>query len=398
MPVPKGSSVYRNWHAFTEGYRELGGSEVAILSDATFTGELDGQLGPYAILNTVPDEVPFGRHGAPLVARIMWHLDQDLAANAAHVFSEARQDVSSYVGGTVADQLIALIALTHEARVAVGGRVREFYPSDGPRGSPCDPGPDAHPLIVRGHRPVIPRAVRRQVPLNASLLATFPLLTWEDARAISRAARMYRRALWLADDDPQLSWLLLVGAAETLATQSSNATSTDDVSLFRSLEPDLCNQIDSVDTDPASAVISMVARRFATTMRVKRRFLDFLLKYGAVPPMPRPVPSLVGHFALDWSLPTLETALKTVYDCRSRALHDSVPFPAPMCEAPSSQMVRVAAREEVAWSEQPGHATYAYDAVWMVKDMPMNLATFAHIVRTAAVQWWQELAPPLPFR
>ena len=391
LPIPTGSSIYRNWHASLDGHRELFGLEVAVLSDATFTGELEGPLGPYALLNTVPDEVPFGRHAMPLVVRIMWHLDEDLSASANTAFAEAQKDISSYVGGSIAEQLIALISVTHEVRVGPGGHVREFSNSDGKRGSPRDPGPDAHPLIVRGRHPVIPRAVRRQVALNASLLGAFPALEWEDARAISRAARMYRRSLWLADDDPQMSWLLLVGAAETMANRWSASRKSDSVTLLYELEPTLCKDIEDV-------AIDIIAKRFATTLRTKRRFLDFLLEYGAVPPLPRPVPSPVENFAIDWSRGALEEGLKTIYDHRSRSLHDSVPFPSPMCEAPFGQEVSPEGKEQIAWSEQPGHATYASDAVWMVKDMPMNLATFAHIVRTATVRWWQGLVPPLALR
>jgi len=398
LPIPKGSSIYRNWHAFLDGHRERFGVEVAVLSDATFTGQLEGPLGPYSLLNTVPDEVPFGRHATPLVVRIMWHLDEDLAASADTAFAEARKDISSYVGGSIAEQLIALISVTHEVRVGPGGHVREFSNSDGRRGSPRDPGPDAHPLIVRGRHPVIPRAVRRQVALNASLLGAFPALKWEDARAISRAARMYRRALWLADDDPQMSWLLLVGAAETMANRWSANRKSDPVALLRELEPTLCKGIEEVAKEGAEKAIDIIAKRFATTVRTKRRFLDFLLEYGAVPPLPRPVQSPVGNFAIDWSRGALEEGLKMIYDHRSRSLHDSVPFPSPMCEAPFAQGVSPEGNEQTAWSEQPGHATYASDAVWMVKDMPMNLATFAHIVRTATVRWWQGLVSPLALR
>ena len=53
--------------------------------------------------------------------------------------------------------------------------------------------------------------------MGAEDISSLPSLGAEQAIALVRSARLYQDALWLAESEPNLSWLLLVSAIETAA-------------------------------------------------------------------------------------------------------------------------------------------------------------------------------------
>jgi len=92
----------------------------------------------------------------------------------------------------------------------VGDRVGRISPDGFER--PVLPPPRALPF-QSGGIPMLP-GVSRTVRLTDSLpyLEIYPHLELDDAMPLLRAARAYERALWIADGEPQTSWLLLIGA------------------------------------------------------------------------------------------------------------------------------------------------------------------------------------------
>jgi selenocysteine lyase/cysteine desulfurase len=72
-----------------------------------------------------------------------------------------------------------------------------------------------------------------------------------------------------------------------------------------------------------------------------------------------------------------------VYEWRSRALHDGVPMPAPMCTPPII----------FGGAPQEGGGTAAgyggAGGTWTGRDIPMMLHVFAHVVRGCVLEWWR---------
>ena len=82
----------------------------------------------------------------------------------------------------------------------------------------------------------------------------------------------------------------------------------------------------------------------------------------------------------------LKKAFYKIYEYRSRALHNGISFPEPMCSAPHL--------DKNGYSEKPiedGWMTGFGFATWDSSDTPMNLNTFEYIARNALQNWWQSL-------
>ena len=133
------------------------------------------------------------------------------------------------------------------------------------------------------------------------------------------------------------------------------------------------------------ACVQVVAKELAGVVKAQAKYLSFLDKFMPGPPQPRPLLWL----AVPWSDKAwLEKAMKRIYEHRSKALHESIPFPPAMCAAP----VQTAAGPASAWSERPG-AAYVQQAggMWPGEDLPILLSTFEYIVRSALQSWWRSL-------
>ncbi len=70
------------------------------------------------------------------------------------------------------------------------------------------------------------------------------------------------------------------------------------------------------------------------------------------------------------------------------ALHEGIPFPPPMCDAPFDERGWPAPHE----GGGLGLATGTQGGVWMSDDLPMTLHTFEYIARGALLNWWSSLA------
>jgi hypothetical protein len=219
------------------------------------------------------------------------------------------------------------------------------------------------------------------------LLRTYPTLDWETAREVARASRSYRQALWIADADSNLTWLLLVAAAETAANEWARLQRKPDATpreLLESLRPDFADRLRNAAGPTADRVLDEVGATLIDVLKSQWKFLNFLVKYGATPIEPRP-----KGFAIDWNPKSLKRLLGAIYTYRSLALHTSKPFPPPLCSPPFPSESLDGAP---ALGERPGGAAYTQGGLWTDDDLPMMLHTFEHIVRTAVLAWWAELA------
>ena len=300
------------------------------------------------------------------------HLQDDLP-------DMSRTDQTQYHGGTFADELAALGSLTLGIRLKAGAASRIFGKADDAKGRPIawDSRPD--PVMQAPSRGrVFPAAARECSLDDLKVLSALPRVGQADAIAFVRSARLYQEGLWIGESDPSLAWLLMVSSVESAANQwhRKTASATDRLTAAK---PDLVDFLNKCDVP---GLVDRVAAEFADTIRSTRKFIDFLLEHLPPPPSKRPLP----WAQLSWQTSDLKKALRLVYQYRSKALHEGVPFPAPMCQpgmsVPDSEVP----------SEIPiGLASSILGSVWKAEDTPMLLHVFEYIGRHAILSWWKSL-------
>jgi len=209
-------------------------------------------------------------------------------------------------------------------------------------------------------------------------MKSFPSLKPDQAIALVRAARLYQDALWLAESEPNLSWLMLVSAVETAANLwSRSADSPRD--RLKSSHSELVEYLDGLGID---GLTDRIAEHFADLLKVSKKFRDFLLAH-----LPEPPPKRPPEWAqVDWSIESLGRAFGQVYGYRSKALHHGMPFPAPMCRPPYKYEPSWEAREE-----RPSGMSVS-GGTWLAKDLPMLLHIFEYITRHTLNAWWSGMA------
>jgi hypothetical protein len=333
---------WANWRACANGKPSLGAIEVGCYTDASPTGQLESCLGPLHVINTVPGERQIGLPNMALVLRVEIHEKIEPSQ-----IRWSRTSVRGYTGADVGDEFGALLALALGIRCRSGGMIREFEPGD-ERGQPREwehLRPYLPPPRFR-RAPLLPR-MEREVSLEDArdLLARYPSTSWRKAVALVRAARLYEQAVWVVEADPNLSWLLLVSAAETAAAEVHGLSGRG--KRRHSIGP-------------------------------TQRFVCFIRDYAPPAPSQRP-----RHGQLDWS--RMAEHADKIYEWRSRSLHDGIPFPSPMCLPP-----RDYDGDGVFEEATTGLASALGTTVWKRDDTPMLLATFAHITRHALMRWWEQ--------
>ena len=369
-----GTASYDNWRAFIDGEAVVGEYEHLMYSDAWLTGEVSTGLEPYSFLNLVsfPEEPGIVR---PTFV-IRWSL---------HVVFDRpnfdKTDASRYHGGEMIDEIAALASLKCGVRFRAGGLARRFEVRGDPKGRPVAWGSRPEPGITIGNRRlVLPMVTGEHSIMGVEQLKSFPSLRPKQAIALVRSARLYQDALWLAESEPSLSWLMLVSAVETAANLWSRSADSP-LDRFKDSRPGLVEYLIATGID---GLADKVANEFADVVGAGKKFREFLLKYLTEPPPKRPP----NYVQADWSTESLGRAFRKIYDYRSKALHDGVPFPWPMCQPP--------VKYEKSWEapeERPfGLGMSVSGAIWLGSDLPMLLQTFEYITRRALNAWWSDMA------
>lgn len=371
-----GTPVYDNWRAYNDGEPSLGGYEYVLHSDANMVGEVPG-LGPYSFINLVPYERQPGRVKTAVGLRGSVHAQLDGPPMET-------TDYTRYHGGDASDELAALASLLCGARFRAGNQTRRFDAGGDPAGRPVAWGTRPDPVLsisVRGF--VLPHVagIGSQLSLMPlEELVTFPRLQPDEAITLVRAARLYQDALWLAESEPNLSWLLLVSALETAANRwrAGNDSAIDRLRVSR---PAFVSFMESRSN---SEVLEKVAAEFAGSIGSTKKFVDFLLAF--MPEAPSVRPEEWGQ--VNWSEGSLRDTFRMIYGYRSRALHDGMPFPAPMTEPPYRyESWKAVAEKPIGLAQSSGGGT------WRAEDTPMLLHTFEYIARNALTTWWKSLVP-----
>lgn len=304
-----------------------------------------------------------------LVLRVRYYLTSDAEVTR-------KTDVSRYHSGGINDEIAALISLCLGVRLKSGGISRLFDPDEDPKGCPVAWEHKHTPLLLTpaSKRTVLPQALGDHYLSNCQLLSKFPTLSPTASVALIRAARFYQDALWIVESDPELSWIMFVSAIETAAGywRKEKEPAIERLRFsFPELEPVLLNA-------GGDALVQEVVGILSDFFGATRKFVDFILAYLPEPPEKRPSEA----FQILWDKENLEKPLRTIYKCRSRALHSGVPFPWPMCQAPF--------KHDEGYDEKPlGLAASGRGGAWVVEDTPMLLHTFEYLVRCALLNWYR---------
>jgi hypothetical protein len=373
----EGPWSFRNWKAAvgpsTRAY------EVSLYSDARVTGEVRSGCGPYELLNPIRMTDGLGIFAPALVLRVTQHLP------ASTVDHDRKTDVSAFTGASLEDEIACLLSLGLGIRLMAGGVTRRFEVDRDPRGEPCN---DWNPPVVatiphdRG-RPILPRVIEQKA-VNAEPLAWYADVKANDAVALLRAARSYRDAIWIAESEPELAWLLLVAAIETAAVHYRTESASPSVLLEQGM-PELHRLLaDRGEPD----LVAAVAEQLASLTKATARFLKFMVDFLPDPPASRPA----GNQRLPWTAPDMKKRFQKIYALRSTALHEAIPFPPPMCEPP--ERIEAPAHSEIFWFLGAG----LKGAYWNQEDLPMSLHMFEYVARGALLKWWRTLrsAPGTP--
>jgi hypothetical protein len=325
---PVGPLAHENWLRAKNGCLPNYAFECPLLSDAAIAGQIETGYGPYQFFNTV---APPGSLRPALVMRAEFHLEWNSEIDWSKTSTER------YHGGSLQDELAALLSLSLGVRLKAGGCTRRFLPGGDPRGRPDVGFVEENPVLLKRSttKPSLPYA--DHACLNDDrLLPALPRLSRVAACALVRAARLYQDALWISDSEPQLSWIMLASAIEAAAECWQAATASGRVGATK-------------------------------------KFVAFLVKFRPPPRSPR----CDTRAQIDWEDNSL---FNKIYDLRSKALHRGTPFPLPMCGVG----MHVGSG---AYAERPVGDLSAMGAVWREKDTPMLLHTFEYIVRGCLCNW-----------
>jgi len=371
-PGPSGPALRRNWAVYdANDVTEM--FEVPLYSDANFTTLLRRPDWPFDLLPTLPHPLSQGVHLA-LVARMRW------CAPHPEWKPGVPTDEAAHHGGSIDDEIAALVALIYGVRCRSGGFNRHWYRDDDgtfsdPLGHP-DEFNHVPPVWVAPPigREMLPSLKKDAALLDGiSFLESLQSIPTDDVIVLIRAARLYSNAVWIADSDPNLAWIQLVSAVEAVATH--HARTEPRWKRVELAMPKVWKLLAEVGRDHAELVGSELAHLANSTAR----FLTFLEDYAPGPPEVRPA----GH-QLDWE--DLRSAFRQIYGYRSRALHDGTPFPDPMCE-PARAFDDGVIVEAPYWIDSRSGTS-----VWRAEVVPMYLHLFEHIAQSALLSWWHQRA------
>jgi len=358
-----------NWVAFENKEPWLATDEFPFFTDAWITGETEA--GPYLFMNTVAFKPGTARPA--IVLRYAMHKEFEYP-------DFQKTNAKLYHGGSPQQELAALASLAMGIRLRAGRSTRRFEPKSDPLGRPTELGDRTIPYLHSPDSHNLPSAAEGQHPLAAlDVLNCLPKMSRTEASTIVRAARLYQDALWLAESEPELTWLLLVSALETAANEWQKKKG-DKIARLQDSKPELYKYLVSLKDD---SILSRVAEYIADSLGITRKFVSFVLRFLPDPPEQRPP----EWAQFKWEPDQLEKALKTIYGYRSEALHDGRPFPRPMCKAPRLDSSWQAPAEKMI-----AEATSERGGVWLKDDIPMNLHLFEYIARNVLLKWWKESA------
>ncbi|MFJ6898184.1 hypothetical protein [Streptomyces hokutonensis] len=291
-------------------------------------------------------------------------------------------DSAGWTGLSIHQEITAMLSLILGVRLRGddpvihrnnGGTVTSYHPSAhtlpsapmSPWGSPIIPGLPDTPIDVASAR---------------QYLESLPNFAPQHAVDLVRAARQYADALWIAEGEPELAWLMLVSAVEVAAT-SHQVTTADYAQLVTSSFPLAAQAL--VERGGDELLVRAADTEFAGLIKATGRFLAFAHAFRPDPPEPRTADQAAQ---LPWSRRGMEDALKKVYGYRSARLHAGAPFPWPLLIPPPVASDGMPAERFINGPYGSG------DTTWSAEELPMTLAIFAQLARGMLLRWWSTMA------
>src|SRR5262249_19987300 len=132
----------------------------------------------------------------------------------------AKKSDELYHGGTFIDEIAAIASLCLGARIRAGGESRSFDSDDDPLGRPKALHDTSIPVVsVRQGRVCLPSVLGTHSLDELKRLSSIPFVSPAGYVGLVRACRFYQDALWVAESEPNLAWLMLVSALETAANE-----------------------------------------------------------------------------------------------------------------------------------------------------------------------------------
>ena len=380
MPSPSlGSLAWRNWRLCLESSSQPLITEHGLFTDALFPplAETTIELGPFVVVGSWlgPGR---GTGAARAYLRIKHYLN-------AEDYDATEASSESFHGGRIHDEFAALLSLEFGVRLQAGPSQREYAPELDALGRPTsfEPLGQRLPVLQVGHFGDMLPGTRRMVAFGElSLLPRLAELSADDSVAVARSARLYQDAVWYADAQPWLSWLLLVSAVEVVSSRWAALRFGDDVANFRDARPDIVKALE--DAGHGSA-IQTVAKQLAAVSGATRRFREFLMEFLPDAPDPRSIEPT----QTSWTRDDLRVAFTKIYSHRFKALHGGRPFPGILC-LPPQVLNNVPNERPLATAVATQHAS------WTIDDLPFNLHIFSYIVRRAVLSWWRSVLPSNP--
>lgn len=368
----KGSFAYENWRLYLAGERSKCIYEFPFYTDAHIYGEDLNLAAPYKLFNT-----SLGGQGKMIAPAVVLRMIEFKDFDDLPVARET--DTDRYHGGGINDEIAALVSLCLGVRMKSGFCNRMFLDETDRFGRPMYLYPEKTPaLLKKSERPVLPRLSASVDLEDAHLLAKLPLLKAEASVALIRAARLYQDALWLADSETSLAWVMLVSAMETAAGhwRQERESPIEQLKLFR--DGALYHLLRMSGGDE---LISEAAKLTADFTGSTKKFVDFTMNF-----LPEPMSERLNTTRQhSWQPEDMKKSLKKIYRWRSQALHGGTPFPDPMCRPP-----RMIGKE--IYQERPdGIAAQTGGSFWKNEDTPMLLHAFEHIVRNCLLSWWNSM-------
>lgn len=377
------SYTWVNWRKSLTGVPAQNTGEAMLFTDTWITGEIP-KLGPFAFINTIAHAD--GRSGKLIRPAIAMRVTHHFVDEPNRPPIPIENDFEHYHGGDYLDEMAAIASLFLGVRLKAGRANRHFQQNGDPLGRPTQYGSKPEPQLLFDGRPQIPR-LALSVNLNIGLqdLSDFPNRTVTQTNALIKSARQYQQAVWIADSDPALAWLMLVSAIETAAGQwRANITP---IEQLETAHPEI---VKIIRESKSPEILEAIAERLKNITRSTKRFVEFIDTFAPQPPVTRPE----SYLQISYEKTDLKKAVRLIYGHRSKSLHGGTAFPEPMCEQPRADVI---GEGLIAVQEKPmGLATATKNASWRIENTPMLLNAFEHIARGALLNWWKSTANSNP--
>lgn len=364
---------YHNMLEFDKNKKPYQISEYPLFSDSNITGQVNDELSPYNFLNLISPLNSPGIINESIMLRLAWFINE----NGGH---GVKTDYSKYHGGWATDEIAALASLRLGIRLKAGDQVRIFgaYSND-PLGTPRALSKKRPEIFFKANRPILPGVIKNVNIENLKDIQLLKNITESQFTALVRAARQYQDAIWVAESEPELAWLMLISAIETAANEW-DATELTPLEKIKISKPELVEMILSRSNEE---LLQLVAQEISPTLGATNKFIKFCLNFMPDPPENRPP----EYARVEWNRKGFKKILNKIYKYRSIALHDGTPFPAPLCQPPEQISIERVFCEKGSL----GLAVYTLGASWKSEDLPISMNAFNYFVNGTLNNWWDEI-------